>query len=332
MEGVLRRRRPGLPRLRRRPRHDLQRVGLQQAVQHPAAAPPGPAVRRGRALRGRLAHAARDAPRELAQPRRPPRLLLPRAPRRLLHHGLPVEQARQLRGPPAAQPLPPELQRRGTPRDPPHVPPVRHPHVQGLPLQRPQCHGPYAAGRDVRRPPPALRADSRRHDRRVRRPTRPSSSTTTPPRAGTSSCSATRPALAEAPLRLELDDDGFHRTSRRSAGNTDRPRQGPQCRGGGVRTRDDVLVVEGCMAFPGWTSAAPWTTVWSSSTRPRSKITVPLHPGVPARPVEHPQQPRPVRGLARGIPADLVADGGFGVGDLRLRVHLADGSRHRNVV
>lgn len=60
------------------------------------------------------------------------------------------------------------------------------------------------------------------------------------------------PALENAPLALEIDDDGFHRTFPGGTRNTRTARvNDPNVVVESVRTRGDALVVEGCLAFPG---------------------------------------------------------------------------------
>lgn len=79
------------------------------------------------------------------------------------------------------------------------------------------------------------------------------------------------PALENAPLALEIDDDGFHRTFPGGTRDTRTARvNDPNVVVESVRTRGDVLVVEGCLAFPGMDIDGPMDNPWSSSTRPRT--------------------------------------------------------------
>ncbi|WP_406250488.1 glycosyltransferase [Streptomyces cyaneofuscatus] len=142
------------------------------------------------------------------------------------------------------------------------------------------------------------------------------------------------PALAEAPLRLEIDDDGFHRGFEGGAGNTRAARvNDPNVVVESVRTRGDVLVVEGCMAFPGMDISGPLDNrLEFVHQTAKAKISVPLRQ-VARRDLWNTRNNRDLyAGWYAEIPlADLVS-GGFGVGDFRLRVHRVDGVRHRNVV
>ncbi|MET7917987.1 glycosyltransferase [Streptomyces avermitilis] len=142
------------------------------------------------------------------------------------------------------------------------------------------------------------------------------------------------PALAAAPLRLELDDDGFYRTFAGGFRPSTTARvKDPNVVVESVRARDDVLVVEGCMAFPGVDLSGPMENRLELVYQTRhSKVTVPLTQ-VYRRDLWNARNGRDLyAGWHAEVPAEVFADSGFGVGDLRLRVHLVDGSRHRNVV
>lgn len=142
------------------------------------------------------------------------------------------------------------------------------------------------------------------------------------------------PVLEQAPLVLEIDDDGFHRSYAGGARNTRAARvNDPNVVVESVRTRGDVLVVEGCLAFPGMDISGPMRNplefVYQTAN---AKISVPLRQ-VARRDLWNTRNGRDLyAGWYAEIPlADLVS-GGFGVGDFRLRVHRVDGSRQRNVV
>ncbi|MFJ8332677.1 glycosyltransferase [Streptomyces sp. NPDC094437] len=142
------------------------------------------------------------------------------------------------------------------------------------------------------------------------------------------------PALAAAPPLLEVDDDGFYRTF--PGGNLPSSAarvKDPNVVVESVRTRGDVLVLEGCMAFPGIDLGRPMGNrlelVYQVG---ESKVTVPLTQ-VYRRDLYNARGNRDLyAGWYAEIPAARLADTGFGVGDFRLRVHRADGTRHRNVV
>lgn len=142
------------------------------------------------------------------------------------------------------------------------------------------------------------------------------------------------PALEAAPLAVEIDDDGFYRTfpggrlESRAARVAD-----PNVVVESVRSRDDVLVVEGCMAFPGMDISGPLLNRLELVHQTRHHKTV-----VPLRQTYRRDlwNARNKKDLYAGwyaeIPASLLAEGGSGPGDFRLRVHRADGTRVRNVV
>ncbi|MEU9136874.1 glycosyltransferase [Streptomyces sp. NPDC048404] len=142
------------------------------------------------------------------------------------------------------------------------------------------------------------------------------------------------PALAAAPPLVEVDDDGFYRTfpggvlPSRAARVKD-----PNIVVESVRTRDDVLVLEGCMAFPGMDLSGPMDNRLELVYQTKDdKIAVPLTQ-VYRRDLWNARNGRDLyAGWYAELPAELLARGGPGVGDFRLRVHRADGTRHRNVV
>ncbi|MGW6716735.1 bifunctional glycosyltransferase/CDP-glycerol:glycerophosphate glycerophosphotransferase [Streptomyces globisporus] len=142
------------------------------------------------------------------------------------------------------------------------------------------------------------------------------------------------PFLAGAELRLEIDDDGFHRSFDGGAGNTRAARvNDPNVVVESVRTRGDVLVVEGCMSFPGMDISGPLHNpmefVYQTA---KAKISVELRQ-VARRDLWNSRNGRDLyAGWYAEIPLASLVRGGFGVGDFRLRVHRVDRSRQRNVV
>ncbi|WP_448316110.1 bifunctional glycosyltransferase/CDP-glycerol:glycerophosphate glycerophosphotransferase [Streptomyces sp. CO7] len=142
------------------------------------------------------------------------------------------------------------------------------------------------------------------------------------------------PALEAAPLRLEVDDDGFHRTFAGGVLETATARVAdPNVVVESVRSRGEVLVVEGCMAFPGMDIAGrlenPLEFVYQKGD---VKIAVPLVQ-VYRRDLWNARNKRDLyAGFYAEIPVEKLAEEGFGVGDFRLRVHRVDRTRHRNVV
>ncbi|MFD3653646.1 glycosyltransferase [Streptomyces sp. NPDC058620] len=142
------------------------------------------------------------------------------------------------------------------------------------------------------------------------------------------------PALENAELVLEIDDEGFYRTFDGGFVETRTARvNDPNVVVESVRTRGDVLVVEGCLAFPGMDVSGPLRNglefVYQTA---RAKIAVPLRQ-VARRDLWNARNERDLyAGWYAEIPVADLARGGFGVGDFRLRVHREDGSRQRNVV
>ncbi|MFC9102227.1 MULTISPECIES: bifunctional glycosyltransferase/CDP-glycerol:glycerophosphate glycerophosphotransferase [Streptomyces] len=141
-------------------------------------------------------------------------------------------------------------------------------------------------------------------------------------------------ALAAAPLVVEVDDEGFFRTFPGGSRSSSAARvNDPNVVVESVRTRDDVLVVEGCMSFPGMDLSGPMgNRMELVYQRKDTKVTVELVQ-VYRRDLWNARRGRDLYGgFYAEIPAAHLAESGFGVGDFRLRVHRADGTRHRNVV
>ncbi|MFE4967155.1 glycosyltransferase [Streptomyces sp. NPDC056660] len=142
------------------------------------------------------------------------------------------------------------------------------------------------------------------------------------------------PALAAAPPVVEIDDDGFYRTFPGGRLHSGAARvKDPNVVVESVRTRGDVLVLEGCMAFPGLDLGGPMGNRLELVHQVRdTKVTVPLTQ-VYRRDLSNARGGRDLyAGWYAELPAALLAETGFGVGDFRLRVHRPDGTRHRNVV
>ncbi|MDV9197697.1 bifunctional glycosyltransferase/CDP-glycerol:glycerophosphate glycerophosphotransferase [Streptomyces sp. Wh19] len=142
------------------------------------------------------------------------------------------------------------------------------------------------------------------------------------------------PALENAPLVLEIDDDGFHRTFPGGTGDTRTARvNDPNVVVESVRTRGDVLVVEGCLAFPGMDIDGPIDNPLEFVHQTaHAKIVVPLRQ-VARRDLWNTRNGRDLyAGWYAEIPVADLTRGGFGVGDFRLRVHRVDRSRQRNVI
>ncbi|WP_078652717.1 bifunctional glycosyltransferase/CDP-glycerol:glycerophosphate glycerophosphotransferase [Streptomyces sp. NRRL F-525] len=142
------------------------------------------------------------------------------------------------------------------------------------------------------------------------------------------------PALAAAPPIVDVDDDGFYRTFPGGTRPSSAARvKDPNVVVESVRTRDDVLVLEGCMAFPGLDLSGPMGNRLELVYQVRdTKITVPLTQ-VYRRDLFNARGERDLyAGWYAELPAAQLAESGFGVGDFRLRVHRADGTRHRNVI
>ncbi|MFF9208146.1 MULTISPECIES: glycosyltransferase [unclassified Streptomyces] len=142
------------------------------------------------------------------------------------------------------------------------------------------------------------------------------------------------PVLAAAPLVVEIDDDGFYRTFPGGVRASTAARvNDPNVVVESVRSRGDVLVLEGCMAFPGMNLSGPLANrlelVYQRSDQ---KVTVPITQ-VYRRDLWNARSGRDLyAGWYAEIPERVLAQAGAGVGDFRLRVHRIDGSRHRNVV
>ncbi|MEV6265142.1 glycosyltransferase [Streptomyces sp. NPDC051784] len=142
------------------------------------------------------------------------------------------------------------------------------------------------------------------------------------------------PALESAPLQLEIDDEGFYRTFPGGMAETRTARvNDPNVVVESVRTRGDVMVVEGCMAFPGMDVSGPLRNslefVYQTA---HAKIAVPLRQ-VARRDLWNARNERDLyAGWYAEIPVSDLVRGGFGVGDFRLRVLRPDGTRQRNVV
>ncbi|MFI6942397.1 glycosyltransferase [Streptomyces sp. NPDC050418] len=143
-----------------------------------------------------------------------------------------------------------------------------------------------------------------------------------------------KPALDSAPLHLEIDDEGFYRTFSGGVLETATARVAdPNVVVESVRARDDALVVEGCMAFPGMDISGPLlnSLEFVYQTRDR-KIVVPLRQ-IYRRDLWNARNKKDLyAGFYAEIPMARLAKSGFKVGDFRLRVHRVDGSRERNVV
>ncbi|WP_129305971.1 glycosyltransferase [Streptomyces sp. L2] len=142
------------------------------------------------------------------------------------------------------------------------------------------------------------------------------------------------PALEAAPLAVEIDDEGFYRTFPGGSLATSTARiADPNVVVESVRSRDDVLVVEGCMAFPGMDITGPLLNRLEFVYQTREhKVAVPLRQ-VYRRDLWNARNQRDLyAGWYAEIPAEVLAEGGFGIGDFRLRVHRVDDSRQRNVV
>ncbi|MFD6534463.1 glycosyltransferase [Streptomyces sp. NPDC060184] len=141
-------------------------------------------------------------------------------------------------------------------------------------------------------------------------------------------------ALESAPLVLEIDSEGFYRTFPGGSVETRTARvNDPNVVVESVRTRGDVLVVEGCMAFPGMDVSGPLLNGLEFVYQTRhAKIVVPLRQ-VARRDLWNARNERDLyAGWYAEIPVSELVRGKFGVGDFRLRVLRADGSRQRNVV
>ncbi|GAA3786777.1 glycosyltransferase [Streptomyces phyllanthi] len=142
------------------------------------------------------------------------------------------------------------------------------------------------------------------------------------------------PALEAAPLAVEIDDVGFYRTFPGGSVETRAARVAdPNVVVESVRSRDDTLVVEGCMSFPGMDISGPLLNrlefVYQNQD---NKVSVPLRQ-VYRRDLWNARNKRDLyAGWYAEIPADVLAEGGFRPGDFRLRVHRLDGGRERNVV
>ncbi|MFE2060590.1 glycosyltransferase [Streptomyces sp. NPDC059446] len=142
------------------------------------------------------------------------------------------------------------------------------------------------------------------------------------------------PALEDAPLALEIDDIGFYRTFAGGTVDTRTARvNDPNVVVESVRTRGDVLVVEGCMAFPGMDVSGPLRNrLELVHQTAHAKVSVPLRQ-VARRDLWNARNGRDLyAGWYAEIPVAELVRGGFGVGDFRLRVLQQDGRRQRNVV
>ncbi|RVU28483.1 glycosyltransferase [Streptomyces antnestii] len=143
-----------------------------------------------------------------------------------------------------------------------------------------------------------------------------------------------KPALEAAPLRLEIDDEGFYRTFSGGVLETATARVAdPNIVVESVRARDGMLVVEGCMAFPGMDISGPLHNRLEFVHQTKDhKIVAPLQQ-VYRRDLWNARNNKDLyAGFYAEIPAARLAEGGLRVGDFRLRVHRVDGSRERNVV
>ncbi|MFE9254314.1 glycosyltransferase [Streptomyces sp. NPDC006879] len=144
------------------------------------------------------------------------------------------------------------------------------------------------------------------------------------------------PARAQESSRLilEIDDTGFYRRFPGELRPTQTARvKDPNVVVESVRTRDDVLVVEGCMAFPGMDLSSQMENqlefVYQNA---HTQIVVPLRQ-VYRRDLKNTRNDRDLyAGWYAEVPASAFRGRGLGVGDFRLRVSRLDGTRHRNVV
>lgn len=143
-----------------------------------------------------------------------------------------------------------------------------------------------------------------------------------------------KPALEQAPLLLEIDDEGFYRTFPGGRVETASARVAdPNIVVESVRSRGDVLVVEGCMSFPGMDISGPMLNrLEFVHQTPQRKIVVPVSQTY-RRDLWNARNKKDLyAGFHAEIPAARLAEGGFVPGDFRLRVHRVDGTRARNVV
>ncbi|MFJ8859309.1 glycosyltransferase [Streptomyces sp. NPDC102451] len=140
--------------------------------------------------------------------------------------------------------------------------------------------------------------------------------------------------LEGATPAVQVDDDGFYRTFGGGASESRAARvNDPNVVVESVRARGDVLVIEGCMSFPGMSIDGQMVNrlEFVHQTR-QGKVVVPLRQ-VYRRDLMNARNGRDLyAGWYAEIPAVDLVDGGFKSGDFRLRVRAADGSRHRNVV
>lgn len=139
---------------------------------------------------------------------------------------------------------------------------------------------------------------------------------------------------AQAARQVHIDDDGFYRVfDGGTTGSSVARVKDPNVVVESVRARGDVLVVEGCMAFPGMDISGELVNRLEFVHQTReAKIAVPLRQ-VYRRDLYNSRKERDLyAGWYAEIPASSLAEGGCLAGDFRLRVHSVDGRRQRNVV
>ncbi|MQY15578.1 Undecaprenyl-phosphate 4-deoxy-4-formamido-L-arabinose transferase [Streptomyces sp. RB5] len=140
--------------------------------------------------------------------------------------------------------------------------------------------------------------------------------------------------LERAPLRVSIDDTGFFRPLGGGSESSHVARVAdPHVVVESVRARGDVLVVEGCLMFPGMDLSGPLENRLEFVFQTHdAKITAPLRQ-VYRRDLYNSRKEKDLYGgFYAEIPAAALAEGGFRPGDFRLRVHGVDGRRQRNVI
>ncbi|OKJ03924.1 hypothetical protein AMK18_01690 [Streptomyces sp. CB01249] len=140
--------------------------------------------------------------------------------------------------------------------------------------------------------------------------------------------------LDNVPLAVHMDGKGFFRMFGGPANQSSAARvKDPNVVVESVRSRGSVLVVEGCMSFPGLNIDSKFVNrlefVHQTSV---GKIVVPLRQ-IYRRDLSNARNGKDVyAGWYAEIPLEKLTEGGFKAGDFRLRVHSPEGERHRNVV
>ncbi|TXS38872.1 bifunctional glycosyltransferase/CDP-glycerol:glycerophosphate glycerophosphotransferase [Streptomyces sp. OR43] len=140
--------------------------------------------------------------------------------------------------------------------------------------------------------------------------------------------------LENVPLVVHVDDQGFYRMFGNPVRQSSAARvKDPNVVVESVRSRGSVLVVEGCMSFPGMNIDSKFVNRLEFVHQTRAeKIVVPLRQ-IYRRDLNNARNGKDVyAGWYAEIPSNLLVRGGFKAGDFRLRVHSPDGKRHRNVV